>query len=229
MSRLEELERRLRDEPDNLGLRVIVAGALREAGREADALELYRSVAIAYRDQGRLQQAVSVCRSILAIAPHDDGARALLATLAPARRSSMEETPLPGALPYHVADPTTASVPKLSAAELRVATGSIPRLPDDELVTTGTVERVSAPALAPAEDLAAEVETRERSPIAVTDDDVLSLPPPTVPFELPDAEDDDEDQHDEDEPDDDEPTGVPSRPGTDDELTEPRDLPRRGR
>ena len=52
--------RRLRDEPDNLGLRVQVAGALRESGRHDDAVELYRSVAIAYRDQGRTQQAIAV-------------------------------------------------------------------------------------------------------------------------------------------------------------------------
>lgn len=237
MSRVKELERRLRDEPDNLGLRVTLAGALREAGREADALELYRSVAIAYRDQGRHQQAISVCRSILELAPGDAGCRALLASLAPARRSSMEETPLPGALPYHVADPTTHSVQKVSAADL------------DDLGTTGTITRISDPELPAAEgvdtrpgseprpsvvgianaarrisasfigdDLAAEIETRVRH--VVPDDathDVLSRPPPTVPFDLPGPDD---------EPDD-EPTAVPPSLDTDDELTDPRDLPRR--
>jgi hypothetical protein len=44
---LQELERRLRADPENLYLRVTVAAALREAGRSADAVELYRSAAIA--------------------------------------------------------------------------------------------------------------------------------------------------------------------------------------
>jgi len=69
VSKLKELEKRLRDEPENLGLRVMVAGAMRETGRHDEAVELYRSVAIAYRDQGRSQQAIAVCRSILEIAP----------------------------------------------------------------------------------------------------------------------------------------------------------------
>src|SRR5215470_14456678 len=81
MSKLKELERRLRDEPDNLGLRVVLAGALHEAGRRDDAIELYRSVAIAYRDQGRPQQAMTVCRSILELAPDDEPCNALLAAL----------------------------------------------------------------------------------------------------------------------------------------------------
>ena len=81
MSKLKELEKRLKDEPDNLGLRVTVAGALREAGREGEAVELYRSVAMAYRDQGRTQQAIAVCRSILDIVPNDVRCHALLAAL----------------------------------------------------------------------------------------------------------------------------------------------------
>jgi hypothetical protein len=80
-SKLKDLEKRLKDEPDNLGLRVTLAGALREAGRVADAVELYRSVAIAYRDHGRSQQAIAVCRSILEIAPDDARCHGLLATL----------------------------------------------------------------------------------------------------------------------------------------------------
>ncbi|HEY0990564.1 MAG TPA: tetratricopeptide repeat protein, partial [Kofleriaceae bacterium] len=81
MSKLKELEKRLRDEPDNLGLRVMVAGALHDAGRRDDAVELYRSVAIAYRDQGRPQQAITVCRSILELAPDDRPCTELLAAL----------------------------------------------------------------------------------------------------------------------------------------------------
>ena len=81
MTKLKELEKRLKDEPENLGLRVMVAGAMREAGRQEEAVELYRSVAVAYRDQGRSQQAIAVCRSILEIAPDDVRCHALLASL----------------------------------------------------------------------------------------------------------------------------------------------------
>lgn len=129
MTKLRELERRLKEEPDNLGLRVAVAGELRELGRLGDAVELYRSVALAYRDQGRPQQAIAVCRSVLELAPDDGRCRELLAVLGggggaaaaaaaaaapsaidaepPPRRSWTDETPLPPALPYHIADPTS--------------------------------------------------------------------------------------------------------------------------
>ena len=81
MSKLKELEKRLKDEPENLGLRVTYASALREAGRHDEAVELYRSVAVAYREQGRNQQAIAVCKSILEIAPDDVRCHALLAQL----------------------------------------------------------------------------------------------------------------------------------------------------
>lgn len=128
-----ELERRLRDEPDNLGLRVALAGELREVGRHDDAVELYRSVAIAYRAQGRTQQAISVCRAVLDIAPDDASCQALLAAMVaervtreppplplpdepsggvPALRpSSSDLTPLPQPLPHHIAEPTIPPMP----------------------------------------------------------------------------------------------------------------------
>lgn len=99
MTKLKELEKRLRDEPDNLGLRVMLAGALHEAGRLADAVELYRSVAIVYREQGRLQQASTVCRRILEIAPDDVSSQALLAMM-----TASEPPP-----PQYPAGATTAS------------------------------------------------------------------------------------------------------------------------
>ncbi|HEX7838229.1 MAG TPA: tetratricopeptide repeat protein, partial [Kofleriaceae bacterium] len=102
MTKLKELEKRLRDEPDNLGLRVLVAGAQHEAGRRDDAVELYRSVAIAYRDQGRPQQAITVCRRILEIAPDDAPCHALLAALLasqPAPRGSPPPASEPPAPP----------------------------------------------------------------------------------------------------------------------------------
>jgi hypothetical protein len=136
------LEKRLEKEPGNLPLRVTVAGHLRDAGRTAEAVELYRSVAVAYRGQGRNQQAIAVCRSILELAPDDTACRALLfeltdpttpppvpgifarppqppqptasGTLPPPSDST---TPLPKPLPYHVHDPT-ASVDRISRVDV---------------------------------------------------------------------------------------------------------------
>ena len=177
--KLRELERRLQAEPDNLDLRVTVAAALREAGRSADAVELYRSAAIAYRDRGQTSQAIVACQELLAIAPDDERGRALVAALAgepisrklplpppvagagadagagaavagpavartktpqaaamakpdsgfeaePTRRrspSSMDETPLPPAVPYHVADPTKR-LRKVSESDLPMSEDS---------------------------------------------------------------------------------------------------------
>ena len=95
--KLKELEKRLKQEPDNLGLRVQVAGLMREAGRSTEAVEIYRSVALAYRDQGRLQQAIAVCRSILEIAPDDVRCNALLSTLQGRPASEITQTPAPAA------------------------------------------------------------------------------------------------------------------------------------
>jgi hypothetical protein len=89
--KLKDLEKRLKAEPNNLGLRVQVAGMMREAGRSLEAVELYRSVALAYRDQGRTQQAIAVCRSILEIAPEDAACHGLLGVL----QSQSRATPAP--------------------------------------------------------------------------------------------------------------------------------------
>ena len=93
MSKLKELEKRLRDEPDNVGLRVMVAGALHEAGRRGDAIELYRSVALMYREQGRTQQAITVCRRILELAPDDVPCRELIDILVASPPAALEAPP----------------------------------------------------------------------------------------------------------------------------------------
>ena len=221
MSKLKELEKRLRDEPENLGLRVMVAGAMRETGRHDEAVELYRSVAIAYRDQGRTQQAIAVCRSILEIAPHDARCHVLLDALTPpptepARRSSLEETPLPRPVPYHVADPTTHSVTKQSgislAGELPLAEGVDTR-PGSEDPRSAAVagiasaaRRISASLID--EELAAELDTRQRPRFGAAELEQILHAPTTVPFERIEIDEDAE-------------TPVPRG---DDERTEPRDL-----
>ena len=78
---VKDLERRLRDEPENLGLRLRLAAALYDSGRGDEAIELYRSVAEAYRGQQRFDQAIGVCRSLLALAPNDPPTLAMLEAL----------------------------------------------------------------------------------------------------------------------------------------------------
>ncbi|HEU4730381.1 MAG TPA: cyclic nucleotide-binding domain-containing protein [Kofleriaceae bacterium] len=277
MSKLRELEKRLREEPENLGLRVMVAGALHEAGRRDDATELYRSVAIAYRDQGRMQQAISVCRSVLELVPGDASCQELLAALLagqgapreapdreriapspatarpspspevsrasppasragplpasrpspppagrpspprlprppspeplaepePVRRSSGDVTPLPQPLPYHEADPSTASAPTITRAELllggRDSVTTFTTFPEIAGIANAA-RRISASLLAAnqhaaevaehaqpgaaeahdADDAAAELDTRRRPRINPDELDLFDDPPPVV-------------------------------------------------
>jgi hypothetical protein len=181
--KLKELEKRLATEPDNLGLRVQVAGLMREAGRSVEAVELYRSVALAYRDQGRIQQAIAVCRSVLDIAPDDAACQGLLSSLqAPSAsepfrrvsRNSIDETPLPRPIPHHVADPTSQRY-KVSERDLQLP------LPPAEV--TPPPPRLSAASGIPTSqiDAAAEVETRQR--VKIRTDQLEKLDDVTVPGE----------------------------------------------
>jgi CRP-like cAMP-binding protein len=68
---VRELERQLKKEPHNLGLRLILAAAYRDDNRVADAVALYRAVAEAYRADGRIQQAIDVMRSAIDASPLD--------------------------------------------------------------------------------------------------------------------------------------------------------------
>ncbi|MEO8548474.1 MAG: cyclic nucleotide-binding domain-containing protein [Kofleriaceae bacterium] len=94
---LRDLEKRLEKEPDNLPLRVTVAGMLGDAGRRKEAVEHYRRVAVAYRAQGRVQQATAVCRSILELAPDDMAIHTLLAELSEPTTPA-PAMPAPGAI-----------------------------------------------------------------------------------------------------------------------------------
>lgn len=326
MSRLKELEKRLEKEPENLGLRVMVASAMREAGRQADAVEIYRSVAIAYRDQGRSQQAIAVCRSILEIAPEDTRCHALLASLVaghkgrtardtanvygdeivlevgtpppsekafgrpptppapaplgtrvprtptappaaakagvsipmparrdtkpPASRSSnrIDETPLPVPIPYHIADPTTKNLKKLSEVDLlptpdpddREDTQTRPSHVDKASGIANAARRISNALVKTPDDLSAELDTRQRPRIETDQLEKIAHPPPTVPIERLDIIDDDDDiktappsitrnmrarDDDDTEQGDDEDEGVPTFSDELDEPTRPRDTP----
>jgi hypothetical protein len=260
--KLRDLEKRLRDEPNNLGLRVMFASALREAGRDSEAIELYRSVAIAYRDQGRNQQAIAVCRSILELAPDDEVSLALLTQLGgrpstpsipqpisttsapnlhrsapitasppartpvpqmktpaphviePARRSSRSDaTPLPRAVPYHVADPTTANLAKLSARDVleipTLAEGTVdppapsrlpPSRPSSDSGLAAAARRISRDMSRDDSyeemDVASDLSTRKipRLPTQAEEQKLGEIPPPTtVRFVQPAYDEIDED------------------------------------
>jgi hypothetical protein len=131
----------------------------------------------------------------------------------------MEETPLPRAVPYHVADPTTQSLKKLSdvslGGDLPVVEGADTR-PGSEDSRPAAVAGIASAArkitaTLAQEDLAAELDTRQRPRIESADLERLSQPPPTVPFERIEVDEDAE---------------TPPPRGDDDEHTEERTEPR---
>jgi hypothetical protein len=197
--KLKELEKRLKSEPDNLGLRVQVAGLMREAGRSIEAVELYRSVAFAYRDQGRTQQAIAVCRSILAIAPDDAACQGLLQMLqgrgTPSRPPAAALEPPPQMAPAVRA--TTATNPTNPAAPPRSQTATTnprsqtaptnPRSPAAPPVhITEPVSVPSVPHLRPpTKPQPAESEPRPSDPGRRSSMDETPLPRP-IPYHLSD-------------------------------------------
>lgn len=90
---VKQLQRRLRNDPDNHALRVKLAGALRDAGRTDEAIAMYREVAVGYRGQGRLSQAAAVCRSALELDPERREILDLLQELEAMRASQQEVEP----------------------------------------------------------------------------------------------------------------------------------------
>jgi hypothetical protein len=267
--KLKDLEKRLKQEPDNFSLRVQIAGLMREAGRSVEAVELYRSVALAYRDQGRTQQAIAVCRSILDIAPDDAACQGLLAMLQgrgtpsrppvsststpagrplaqpvepaprepivvrpsplppekvpnvpslrpatkppsrtptkppqsePMRRSSFDETPLPRPIPYHVSDPTSKQLDKISQGDLDLpASEGADTRPGEERRRSPSglaqaARRISgliSDSRVPQElDLAAELDTRQRRLMTEEELAKIEQPPPTIPVDRIVDEDD---------------------------------------
>ncbi len=141
-AKLRDLEKRLAKEPDNLGLRVALAGALCEAGRNGDGVELYRSVAVAYRDQGRTHQALVVCRAVLEIAPGDLGCQALLAELV-----ASQEAP-PAAVEMEAGTPPPREMPDGSdERSVATGTGAGPRQPKASSVPPMAAPRPSRPSV----------------------------------------------------------------------------------
>ena len=136
---IKELEKQLRKDPDNLVVRLKLAGAYHEVARVKEAVDLYRSVAVAYHESGRLAQAIAVCRSVLEFAPGQPETLELLAIFDRAQRESEERSDgqNAGASPRPDAH---AGVPLRPEKTLRKA--GAPERPDEKpLRKAGTAER----------------------------------------------------------------------------------------
>jgi CRP-like cAMP-binding protein len=150
---VKELERRLRDEPDNLALRLKLAAALFEVGRTDEAIELYRSVAAAYQHQERVAQAIEVCRSLLALAPGDGPTVEMLEALESTRAREQIGIELPLQAPPSA---IKTRPPGIRASRRETLRGVMPSEVD------ASVAPAWLPTPAADEDLEAESETSPR-------------------------------------------------------------------
>ncbi len=160
---IRDLERDLKREPGNLALRLMLAAAYREAGRAADAVELYRSVARAYMEQGRAGQAAAVCRSALEIAPTDSELYGMLQHLQHLDRSAAATIPPP------------VGAPMGSAPAMPVPPGP-PAGPMSGMSAVPTPQALTPPSQPGARVLPAEVSLREVGSVAPAT--VKHVPPP---------------------------------------------------
>ncbi len=121
---VRQLEDELRREPRNVGIRLRLAAALREAGRDADAVSHYHALARAYRSAGELRQAMAACHSALAIEPGHSEMRILLAQLqAEDARDSAPAQARPPGVPSQRRD----SEPRFSPDDMmRTLPGAVP-------------------------------------------------------------------------------------------------------
>ncbi|CAN5467538.1 hypothetical protein BH11MYX1_BH11MYX1_43580 [soil metagenome] len=118
---------------------------------------------------------------------------------APTRKSATfeTETPLPAPIPYHIADPTSAKA-KLVVEDLDEDLETRPgpsARPPSEPGTAGLAQaarRISGMITNPSSpDLARELESRQHVRLSPEDLDPISHPPPTLPTEQVELDDDD--------------------------------------
>ncbi|MEO9156227.1 MAG: cyclic nucleotide-binding domain-containing protein [Kofleriaceae bacterium] len=184
---LKDLEKRLEKEPDNLPLRVNVAGLMSAAGRKAEAVEHYRRVALAYRAQGRVQQALAVARSILELAPTDVPSQALVAELTEVKAAPPAQAAarLPSA-----AEPTKTAL--RAAPEPRPAVAmAVPTLDDLDTKPAGTTgsypagvlpQRVTVTGMRPLPVTTTKGPKSSPPVIRIPDKKLDSQPPATATF-----------------------------------------------
>jgi len=126
--RLKELAAALKAEPGSIPKRLELAAVLREAGRPAEAIDLYRGVAEAYAEDGRLVQAMAVCKGILDIDPEHRDTLEMLAALATRKQ----------------ARPPTATVSRIGERWVAEPTGERLYEKDDERTRAGVEKTPSA-------------------------------------------------------------------------------------
>ena len=105
--RLKELAAALKAEPGSIPKRLELAAVLREAGRPAEAIDLYRGVAEAYAEDGRLVQAMAVCKGILDVDPEHRDTLEMLAALATKKQQRPAMATVSQVGGRWVAEPTT--------------------------------------------------------------------------------------------------------------------------
>jgi CRP-like cAMP-binding protein len=165
--RLKELAAALKAEPGSIPKRLELAAVLREAGRPAEAIDLYRGVAEAYAEDGRLVQAMAVCKGILDIDPEHRDTLEMLAVLATRKQQR----------------PPTATVSQIGDRWVAEPTGERQARHDDELTHAGIERTPSVQRLfAEGERTPAEAEILtpaggddERTPIG--DPELTPVPP----------------------------------------------------
>jgi CRP-like cAMP-binding protein len=140
--RLKELAAALREEPGSIPKRLELAAALRESGRPADAIELYRGVAEVYAEDGRLVQAMAVCKGILDIDPAHRDTLEMLATLAARREHGRRSSPILGSSEPLPVEGEPVSGPVASAAGEAEADEPLPEQAPD---VTRVGRRVTQP------------------------------------------------------------------------------------
>lgn len=85
----------VRKDPNNLVARLKLAGALKDLGKDSEAVTHYQEVAKAYASTGKLVQAISVYKGILEIKPGHEHTEAALTELSTKRAQELEAKSMP--------------------------------------------------------------------------------------------------------------------------------------
>jgi CRP-like cAMP-binding protein len=146
--RLKELAAALKAEPGSIPKRLELAAVLREAGRPAEAIDLYRGVAEAYAEDGRLVQAMAVCKGILDIDPEHRDTLEMLAALATRKQ----------------ARPPTATVSRIGERWVAEPTGERLYEQDDERTRAGHADEVGGSRIGRTPSVSQAFAEAERTP-----------------------------------------------------------------
>ena len=92
---LKVYSQKLRQNPDDLDLRIKLAEVLRLLGRANEAIAFYSSIAWAYGVAGNLGQAITLCKIILELNPNHSETQQMLAKLYASQRIREEKQSVP--------------------------------------------------------------------------------------------------------------------------------------